>query len=154
MRRTFTKALKREFDLHMRRSLPGFEKIQSAFGGVVYRRKTDEGHYLFVFLLPSPQLERFTLEIAISDGEGYPFGILPGSRKSVGRSRHRIRSLLKTNGDGWWYIDESRIPALSELVGKGITDLEGLARIPRLVEDACDKLGAAISVLLELERNT
>lgn len=149
MKAVFSRALRKEFNARIAGIAPEFRKSSSEFGGVVYRRRVGEKLYAFVFLLPSPQLERFTLELAVSPRDSFPFEILPGNRGPSGEIRHRIRALTGMKGDGWWYVDESRTPALQESMGSPTDIPQALAKIPALVDDACRKLELAIPMLLQ-----
>ena len=152
MKSRLSQVLKKEFHAKMSAGRPDFQKVGTAFGGLIYRKQSGAGgHYIFIFLSPDSKYDRFTIELASSTTPDYPFDILPGESISGGAARSRIRSFLERRSDGWWRANESDqlidIDAYMNLQSKPRMD-DALARIPHLVEDAFQQLPSALAKFL------
>lgn len=151
MKTELSRILKQEFDKKMGAALPEFQKIGTAFGGVIYRKAKDErGKYLFVFMMPAPKLDRFTLELGASTTPDFPFHILPGEVDATGAVRYRIRKFLDTKTEGWWNLNESHMPDFAAIMKTFETEeiRRAAARIPNLVDNAFQGLLSAIPKFL------
>ena len=154
MRVDYSKVLKLQFQSKLLERFPEFEKAAAEFGGVVYRRSISGGYSVFVFLLPSPQMQRFTVELAVAPGGSFPFNVLHGEVGPQGELRCRIRSLTQLTGDGWWYVEDSLIPDTPKSEEEASREQinAGLARIPALVESVIDHLKVAIPMLIHVQQ--
>ena len=151
MQTTLSKALKSQFHEKLKLKLPDFQKIGTDFGGVIYRkREEDRCRYIFIFLSPSPKLDRFTIEFAANRMAEYPFELLPGQKTSEGVTRYRIRKFMVSKGDGWWNLNRSHeLEAdLSKHLADGSDVSSALSKIPAAVDDAIGQILATITPFL------
>lgn len=153
MRSAYTAALKKQFHALMGERFPEFAKTTSDFGGVVYRHEVGGSFNVFVFLLPSPQLQRFTIELAVGHGASFPFHVLHGEVGPKEELRLHIRALTQLTGDGYWYVEDSLVPDTpkSEEEAPQAQIEEGLALIPGLVESAVTYLKTAIPGIIRIQ---
>lgn len=145
MKSILSKTLKSEFHEKMRAVLPSFEKVGTDFGGVIYRSSKASGKYnVFVFLSPSPKLDRFTIEFATSKDTNFPFKLLPGERSDDGTARERIRKFLPRHGDGWWNLTSSHEPDPVKVMAAQVVREADVSRVKPVVEDALACLSDAL----------
>ena len=147
MQTLLSKPLKLQFHQKIKSALPDFRKVGTDFGGVIYRQHDETGQrYIFIFLSPSPKLDRFTVELAVNSVPQYPFEILPGDKIERGAARQRIRQFFPNSGDGWWNLNRSHEiePNISlHLQDRG--DVQAaLSKIPAAVQDAIEKVCGAL----------
>ncbi len=147
MKSQLSRSLNAEFQKRMRIAFPEFEKVGTASGGVIYRRSEPEkGRYFFILLLPSPKLDRFTVELASNSSSEYPFELLPGDVLAAGASRFRISKFVGDSWDGWWNLNESSEPDMKKVLDSfSPTSInEALDRIPRITEQAFRDMQTAV----------
>ncbi|HLY98567.1 MAG TPA: hypothetical protein VKT33_05825 [Candidatus Angelobacter sp.] len=144
-----SRALKKEFHKKMVADLPEFQRAGTATGGTVYRKyDVTTGLYIFVFVQPHSKEDRFTLELGSSLTKDFPFAILPGDHAPNGEARYRINRFLKQKTDGWWNVNmpESRLPDWDAIMKTFEPEAiqKGLARLPKLVDDAVEQVKFAL----------
>jgi hypothetical protein len=151
MKAQLAKIVKSEFRSWMRARFPDFQKVGTAFGGVIYRKGLPDGTSVFCFLLPHTKLDRFTLELAVSDELAYPFDILPGTSKENVKRRIRINSLIPSGDRGWWNTNSSHEPDLSRILQTWDPDEIAKAEklVPGLVADAVEQLAKALFIFMD-----
>jgi hypothetical protein len=105
----------------------------------------------FCFLCLSSKLDRFTLELALSEQKKYPFDVLPGIQAECGKTRIRINHLIKAADHGWWNLNLSHIPDLGKILRTNHPEELAKAedRIPALVADAIQQLAKVLSDFLD-----
>lgn len=150
MKSVLSKTVKSEFHQRMRTFLPSFQKVETDFGGVIYRRPQEiGGKYIFIFLSPSPKFDRFTIELASSSEPTFPFDLLPGDKTPLGTARERIRKFLPGGTDGWWNLNRSHEPEMGAVIESLGDTHKSASTIPALVADAVEQIQQALPRFLE-----
>jgi hypothetical protein len=132
MRKSFAKALVKEFKARFPERFPGFPEVpksQRTRGGVLCSRRPRNVYTGFVYLQLHDARDVFTIEIAGSTGDVFPWecvGSAPAweekgkpifaCRDAPPRPRFRIRlsELWPPNNDFWWGVSSFKEPDIGD----------------------------------------
>jgi hypothetical protein len=107
MRRELAKAVLNEFTQELSKTLPQFRRMKNEPGFLgIYRWQVAPDLFFFLGLQRSPNEDHFTVEVAWSGKDDYPFetfNVSPKERPKGGRFRVRLGGFWSEE-DVWWKL--------------------------------------------------